>query len=194
MILHGCHADGGMLGEAGRDLAGRAAEKALHLERDRPALHPPDPERELREPVGPIETKAAACRRDREISVPLRDLHECVTGIGRSAWPLQRRHHLVRPALRRERAEKELVRGNAPFPSTRLQHDGPAAYDESEGYFSTRIRVRDRTAEGSAVARLEMPDPWQRHDKQRHVACDEVRAQRVALYHSGAGHYDVGSR
>src|SRR5262249_41466831 len=106
----------------------------------------------------------------------------------------RRRHQLGRRAVRGERAEKELVRGNAPFPSTRLQHDGPAAYDESERYFSARIRVRDRTAECSAVARLEMPDPWQRHDKQRHVACDEVRAQRVALYHSGAGHYDVGSR
>src|SRR5215468_10905286 len=120
MILHGCQADGGMLGEAGGDL---------------------------------------------EISVPLRDLHECVTGIGRNAWPLQLRHHLVRPALRRERAEKELARRDAPLPPTRLQHDGSTAYDESERYFSTRIRVRDRTAECSAVARLEMPDPWQRHDK-----------------------------
>src|SRR5262249_6627245 len=121
-------------------------------------------------------------------------LEEGGPGMGRRGWPLQRRPHLVRPALRCERAEKELARGNAPFPSTRLQHDGPAAYGESERYFSTRIRVRDRTAECSAVARLEMPDPWQRHDKQRHVACDEVRAQGVALYHSGAGHYDVGSR
>src|SRR5215510_274210 len=145
-------------------------------------------------PVGPIETSAAARRRDREISMALRDLGERVTGIGRSAWPFQRRHHLVRPALRRERAEKELPRGNAPSPPARLQHDGPAAHDESEWYFSTRVRVRDRTAERSAVAGLEMPDPWQRHDKQRHVACDEVRAQRVALYHSGAGHHDVGSR
>src|SRR5262249_60010122 len=102
------------------------------------------------------------------------DRQEGVTGIGRGAWPLPRRHHLVRPALRCERAEKELARGNAPFPSTRLQHDGPAADGESERYFSTRIRVRDRTAKCSAVARLEMPDPWQRHDKQPHVACDEV--------------------
>src|SRR6266566_4297469 len=103
-----------------------------------------------------IETKAAARRRDCEISVALRDLRECVPGIGCSAWPLQRRHDLVRPALRRERTEKEFRRGNAPFSPTRLQHDGPTAYDESERYLSTRIRVRDRTAERSAVARLEM--------------------------------------
>ena len=155
---------------------------------------PPTPSESSLEPVGPIETKAAARRRNREISVPLRDLHECVTGIGCSARPLQRRHDLVRPALRRERTEKELRRGNAPFSPTRLQHDGPTAYDESERYFSTRIRMRDRTAERSAVARLEMPDPWQRHDQQRHLPRDDVRAQRVALYHSGTGHHDVGSR
>src|SRR5262249_31305310 len=154
MILHGCHADGGMLGEAGGDLAGRAAEQALHLDRDGLALPPPAPEREWLEPIDPIETKAAARRRNREISVPLRDLHECVTSIGRNAWPLQRRHHLVRPALRRERAEKELARRNAPFSTTRLQHDGSTAYDESERYFSTRIRVRDPTAERSARAGL----------------------------------------
>src|SRR5262249_57584341 len=86
-----------------------------------------------------------------EISMALRDLGERVTGIGRGAWPFQRRHDLVRPALRRERAEKELPRGNAPLPPARLQHDSPAAHDESEWYFSTRVRVRDRTAERSAV-------------------------------------------
>ena len=52
MIRHGCHADGGMLRQAGRDLAGGAAEKALHVDRDRPALHPPDTEREFLEPLG----------------------------------------------------------------------------------------------------------------------------------------------
>src|SRR5262249_37377655 len=185
---------GGLLGRAGRDLAGGPPEKALHVDRARRAPPPPAPERESLEPIGPIETKAAPRRRNREISMALRDLRECVTGIGRSAWPLQRRHHLVRLALRRECADKELPCGNAPLPPARLQHDGPATQDESERYLSTRIRVSDRTAERSAVARLEMPDPWQRHDKQRHVASDEVRAQRVALYHSGAGHHDVGSR
>jgi hypothetical protein len=117
-----------------------------------------------------------------------------MTGIGRSAWPLQRRHDLVQPALRRERTEKELPRRNAPLPPARLQHDSPAAHDESEWYFSTRVRVRDRTAERSAVAGLEMSDPWQRHDKQRHLPRDDVRTQRLALYRSGAGHHDVGSR
>jgi hypothetical protein len=105
----------------------------------------------------------------------LRDLRECVSSVGRRAWPFQRRHHLVWSALRRERAEKELPRRNAPFPATRLQHDGSAAHDESEWYFSTRIRVSDRAAECSAVARLEMPDPWQRHRKQRDLPRKDVR-------------------
>ena len=125
--------------------------------------------------------------------MPLSDLREGVAGIRRGARPLQRRHHLVRLALRGERAEKELTRRNAPLPPPRLQHDGPAAHDEGERYFGARIRVRDRAAECSAIARLKMPDPWQRHDKQRHLACNDVRAQRVALYHSSAGHHDVGS-
>src|SRR5262249_19158209 len=81
-------------------------------------------------PLGPGERRAAARARDGETSMALRDLGERVPGIGRSAWPFQRRHDLVRPALRRERAEKELPRGNAPLPPARLQHDGPAAHDE----------------------------------------------------------------
>src|SRR5262245_47204265 len=105
----------------------------------------------------------------------LRDLGERVTRIGRRAWPLQRGHDLVRPTLRRERAEKELPRGNAPLPPARLQHDGPAAQDESEWYFSTRVRVRDRTAERSAVAGLEMPDPRQCHAQLRRRQRDTGR-------------------
>src|SRR5262249_20918337 len=108
--------------------------------------------------------------------------------------PATTSHPPSSPTRRPSHLDKELPCGNAPLTPARLQHDGPATHDESERYFSTRIRVSDRTAERSAVARLEMPDPWQRHDKQRHVACDEVRAQRVALYHSGADHHDVGSR
>ena len=119
-----------MLAEACGDLARGAAKKTLHVDGDRPALHSSDTKGEFLEPVSLIETKATACRRDREVSMPLSDLREGVTGIRRGAWPLQRRHHLVRLALRGECAEKELPRRNAPFSPPRLQHDGPAAHDE----------------------------------------------------------------
>src|ERR1700730_18075637 len=143
MILHACHADRSMLAEACGDLARGTAKKALPVDCDRPALHSPDSKGEFLEPIGLIDTKATACRRDREVSVPLSDLREGVAGIRRGARPLQRRHHLVRLALRGERAEKELPCRTAPFPPPRLQHDGAAAHDERERYFGARIRVRD---------------------------------------------------
>src|SRR5262249_50603425 len=154
MILHGGDADRSMLAEAGGDLARGTAEKTLPVDGDRPALDPTNPEREFLEPVGLIETKATGCRRDGEVPVPLCDLHEGVGGIRRGAWPPQRRHHLAGLALCGERAEKDLPRRNAPSPPPRLQNDGPAAHDERERYFGARIRVRDRAAECSAIARL----------------------------------------
>src|SRR5262249_9886992 len=119
MILHGCHADRSMLAEACGDLPRGTAKKTLRVDGDWPARPAPDTRGECLEPVALIETKATACRRDREVSVPLSDLREGVAGVRRGARPLQRRHHLVRLALRGERTEKELPRRNAPLPPPR---------------------------------------------------------------------------
>ena len=62
-----------MLAEACGDVARGTAEKTLRVDGDWPTLHPPDTKGEFLEPAALIETKATACSRDREVSVPLSD-------------------------------------------------------------------------------------------------------------------------
>ena len=107
-----------MFRQIGRNLSSRSAKKTVHRNGNRSTFNSSDAERQLLDPIERIETEAAGCCDNREISVTLGDLRKSVTCIRCTAWPLEGRYDLVRPALRHQRAEKKLPCRDAPLPAT----------------------------------------------------------------------------
>jgi len=74
VIFHRHQAGGDVLRQSGRNLSSLSADKTVHLNGNRSAFHSSDAERQLLDSIEPIETQAAGCRSNSEISVALGDL------------------------------------------------------------------------------------------------------------------------